>query len=91
MEVKFKPSFFKDLKTLPAKVKKDVDTCIHQLVIAATLESAEGIDYKKMKGKKNEHYYRIRIGNYRIGCEYIRPDIILITVMSRGSIYKSFP
>lgn len=90
MEIRFKPSFFKDLKPLPLHVKKDVDECIQKLQMASTLQSA-GLDCKKMKGKKNESYYRIRVGSYRIGCEYIKPGILLITIMIRGAIYKHFP
>ena len=90
MEVTFKSSFFKDLQAVPMNVKKEVDDCISKLAAASTLQSS-GVDYKKMKGKRNEHYYRIRIGKYRIGCKYINPDILLITILSRGDIYKHFP
>lgn len=44
-----------------------------------------------MAGKKESNYYRIRVGQYRIGSEYLKPDIILITIMTRGDIYKHFP
>lgn len=50
------------------------------------------VDLKRMEGqKKDENYYRIRIGSYRIGLEIISPKVILITVLSGGDIYKKFP
>lgn len=50
------------------------------------------VDLKRMEGqKKDENYYRIRIGSYRIGLEIISLKVILITVLSRGDIYKKFP
>ena len=90
MVVQFKSSFFKELNVLPKTVRFDVDNCITKLSRAETLQSS-GVDYKKMKGKKNESFYRLRVGQYRIGCRYIQPNILLITVMSRGDIYKHFP
>ncbi|MBX9782631.1 MAG: hypothetical protein K2X48_04970 [Chitinophagaceae bacterium] len=58
---------------------------------AKSLESS-GLDYKKMDGqKKGESYYRIRVGDWRIGLEYLHPKIIVITVLHRGTIYKKFP
>lgn len=90
MVVKFKPSFFKELNALPLNVKKDVDECIIKLSSASNLKDSN-VDYKKMKGKRNENFYRIRIGKYRIGCRFIQPDILLMTIMHRGEIYKHFP
>ena len=90
MVVQFKPSFFKELNALPKNVKLEVDDCITKLSKSETLQSS-GVDYKKIKGKRNENYYRIRIGKYRIGCKYIQPNILLMTLMSRGDIYKHFP
>ena len=90
MVVKFKPSFFKELNALPVNVKKSVDECIIKLSSAPNLKASD-VDYKKMKGKRNENFYRIRVGRYRIGCKYIQPDILLMTVMSRSDIYKHFP
>ena len=41
---------------------------------------------KKMEGHKN--YYRIRIGNYRIGLKIINNTIYLIRFLHRKDIYK---
>ena len=44
---------------------------------------------EKMKGHKN--YYRIRIGNYRIGLELDGEVIIFKRFLHRRDIYKYFP
>lgn len=61
MVVQFKPSFLKELNALPKNIKLEVDECITRLIKADTLRSS-GMNYKKMKGMRNENYYRIRIG-----------------------------
>jgi len=45
---------------------------------------------KKMKGYRD--YYRIRIGDYLIGCKVEKENkIIFYKVKSRSDIYKVFP
>ncbi|MCH5597631.1 type II toxin-antitoxin system RelE family toxin [Niabella ginsengisoli] len=91
MKVSSVKSFAKDLKKLPAFVLKRVFEIIKVLETTNSLEESN-LDYKKMKGAANdENYYRIRIGDYRIGIELKHPDVILIRVLARGEIYKYFP
>jgi len=48
------------------------------------------LDIKKMKGYQG--YYRIRVGNYRIGCKVKQGNqIIFYRIKSRADIYKLFP
>jgi mRNA interferase RelE/StbE len=48
------------------------------------------LDVEKIEGYVN--YYRIRIGNYRIGCEMQTGDkIIFYRVKHRKDIYRVFP
>ena len=92
MEVIIKKSFLKALKLTPKSVQilvKEIITV--KLPQAKNLETS-GLDYKKLEGqRKGENYYRIRVGEWRIGVEYLNPKIIIITILSRGSIYKKFP
>lgn len=45
-----------------------------------------------MEGQKNgENYYRTRVGEWRIGIKYIDPQVVCITILHRGTIYKKFP
>ena len=44
---------------------------------------------KKMSGY--DYYYRIRIGEYRVGLKFYDNKITLIRFMHRKDIYKYFP
>jgi mRNA interferase RelE/StbE len=91
MEVIFKKSFIKALKATPKSIQEVTAVVIDKLQNASSLEKS-GVDYKRMEGqKKSENYYRIRIGDWRIGIEYINPKVVIITILSRGDIYKKFP
>ena len=91
MEVIIAKSYIKDLKFLPKQVIIAADEVINKLSTAKSLQDS-GVDYKKLSGqKKTENYYRIRVGNHRIGCQLIQPTIILITIFNRQDDYKGFP
>ena len=90
MEVIITRSFLKDLKSKPRALARAVEQLITQLEAAKNLEQS-GTDYRKMEGqKKGEHYYRIRLGDWRIGVEYIHPKIIIIRILARGEVLGTF-
>lgn len=91
MVVTVKTSFVKELKRLQPKIQMAVFKILQTLRDADTLETS-GVDWTRMEGqKKTEGYYRIRVGQYRVGIDYVYPDVIVVTVLSRGNIYKHFP
>lgn len=91
MEVTIKRSYLKDLKKLPRNVFVAADAVIDKLRSSASLENS-GLDYVKMEGqRKGENYYRIRIGDWRIGIEYVNPETVVICILKRGDVYKHFP
>ena len=91
MEVVVARAFMKDLRTKPVTVARAVEQLIAVLEGADSLDSS-GVDYKKMEGqKRGEHYYRIRLGEWRIGIEYIRPKVVMLRILFRGEVYKYFP
>lgn len=91
MEVILKKSYLKDLRKVHKNIFWLADQTIDTLKSAASFEDS-GLDYKKMSGQKEgENYYRIRVGDYRIGVEYANPTIIIICILSRGNVYKHFP
>jgi mRNA interferase RelE/StbE len=91
MEVIVTKGFTKELRVVPKYVQQAVVELVKILIAAKKLEDTK-FDYKKIQGcKKDENYYRIRVGNYRIGCELIQPKIILITIFHRQDDYKGFP
>lgn len=89
MEILFDESFEKSLKKL-----KDKKLKLNTIQLITEFENTEKINQlpniKKMAGY--DRYYRLRIGNYRIGFELIEPNTILfILVAHRKDIYKNFP
>jgi len=85
----YKKSFLKDLAKLPKHYREQIERLVFEEIpkldnIFATLE------IKKMKGYQS--YYRIRVADYRIGCEVEEgSQIIFYRVKSRADIYKLFP
>ena len=89
MIVEFDRSFSKKLnkisdRTLCSKIEK----VILHLENAASIEEIK--NNKKLAGFSN--YYRVKIGDYRLGFESIdRTTIRLITIAHRKDIYRKFP
>jgi mRNA interferase RelE/StbE len=78
----------KDLKTKPKTVLHAVEKMIAQLEAAENLDQS-GTDCKKMEGqRKDENYYRIRLDMWRVGIEYIHPEVIVLRILSRGEVYR---
>ena len=91
MEIIFKKSFIKTLKSVPKNVQESVRLIVEKIESANNLSEID-LDIKKIEGqKKGENYYRIRTGDWRIGIQYSEPDIVFITILHRGTIYKHFP
>lgn len=91
MEIIFRKSFIKNLKILPKHIQESTREVIKKIETAKNLETS-GLDCKKMEGqKKDENYYRIRVGDWRIGIQYLAPRTIIVTILHRGTIYKKFP
>ena len=91
MEIIITKGYLKDLRYLPQKVQLQADAALVKLRAAKTL-SESGLDITKMESqKKDEKFYRIRIGDYRIGIENLTPKVIVIIICKRGEIYKVFP
>lgn len=88
MKVGFKKSFLKELKKLKNKHLKDsIIDCITQVESAKNINDIKNL--KKLTGY--EAYYRIRVGDYRIGIK-IEDEIFYFVVFEhRKDIYKGFP
>ncbi len=88
MEIKYKKQFLKDLARLPRSYRNNVEELVFEII------PDEGpFDIKqrvsKLKGKDN--YYKIRVGEYRIGL-YIKNDLLEFKrVLHRKEIYRYFP
>ena len=88
MKVAFDKSFHKRIIRIKDKqVLGKIKQAILQAEEATDIQQIPNI--KKMEGFKT--FYRIRIGDYRIGIELKKDTISFITVANRKDIYKSFP
>jgi len=89
MNVEFDKSFEKWLSNISeAVVLKKVEETILKAENAKTIQEIPST--KKLSGYKS--YYRIKIGDYRIGFERINKTTIrLIIVANRKEIYRRFP
>jgi mRNA interferase RelE/StbE len=86
--VTFRKSFEKDLNKL-----RDVDLLQK---IKAIIEEAEAavnfVDINNLKKLKADgNYYRIRVGNYRIGLILDKTEIVFVRVLHRKEMYRYFP
>jgi mRNA interferase RelE/StbE len=88
MKIEVRKSFEKDIAGISDKnLALIVFALIDQFEICQALSEISHL--KKMKGKGN--YYRIRVGNYRLGLKLSEGTLILLRFMSRKDIYKYFP
>ncbi len=88
MKIRFKKSFLKDVETLgnPA-FKKRIHKAIIQAEEAPTLSQVKNL--KRLKG--GENYYRIRVGDYRIGLIFHEENLIFVRCLHRRDIYRYIP
>jgi mRNA interferase RelE/StbE len=88
VNVQFKDSFVKDLRKVKDKAAlKRVKEVIEQAEQARSLQDVTNL--KKLKGGRN--YYRIRVGEFRIGLIIEGDEITLVRCLSRKEIYRYFP
>jgi mRNA interferase RelE/StbE len=87
MEVEFRKSFLKDLKGKDNAILNQLRILIEKLETGNSLELIKNI--KKMKG--SESYYRIKLGDYRLGLKVENNKLIIIRFLHRKEIYRYFP
>lgn len=88
MKVEFKRSFVKDLERVRDKALKErVKGTIEWVEKAQSLQEIE--DVKKLRG--GEGYYRIRIGDYRLGLLLEGDTVIFVRFLHRRDVYRYFP
>jgi mRNA interferase RelE/StbE len=84
----FTGSFLRDVRKLPDDaVRKQVRDAILLVEAAPDLRSVP--DLKKLSGGGS--YYRIRLGDYRIGMRVEEDVVTFIRVLPRKDIYRYFP
>jgi mRNA interferase RelE/StbE len=88
MKLQFEKSFLKDIEKLNDKT---ISTKLKAKLIELEEQSdLEGIpNIKKLKGHRV--YYRLKIGDYRLGFSYEDGGLNIIRFLHRKDIYKLFP
>ena len=88
MKVLFEASFEKDLRRIKdTNIKIRIKNYIEETKLASNIRQIKNI--KKLK--EYDTYYRIRMGDFRIGLEIIKDEVIFTRFLHRKDIYKYFP
>ncbi len=88
MKVEFRESFLKDLENVNnAKLLAKVKASIENAEFARF--PLEIHNFKKLKGFST--YFRIKIGEYRIGLAMENDTITFVRLLPRREIYRFFP
>jgi len=88
MKVEFHKSFERDLRRVRDRnLLERVEAVLVELEGSETLDSISNI--KAMKGHPD--YFRVRIGDFRLGFRRIDDGVRIIRFLSRGDIYRKFP
>lgn len=88
MNVQFKASFARDLRNIKNKdLLNRIKEVIEQLEKAQSIQSITNI--KKLRGVGN--YYRLRVGEHRIGLSVERDTATFVRCLNRKEIYRYFP
>lgn len=88
MKVNFEAKFAKDLRNIKdgkflIKIKELIIECKE----AKSLAEIKNV--KKLQGY--DSFYRIRIGDYRVGLEALDDELVFARCLHRKDIYKYFP
>jgi len=88
LRVAFKRSFIRDLEKIRNQSLKDK---IRQAIeLAKQAHNLQDISHiRKLRG--SERYYRIRLGNYRIGLAVEGDEVTFVRFLHRRHVYRYFP
>jgi len=88
VNVEFKNSFVKDLKKIK---EKQLQSQIRELIekVESTENMTELENVKKLSG--SDVYYRIRLGDYRVGLKIENDIVCFVRFLHRKDIYRYFP
>jgi mRNA interferase RelE/StbE len=89
MELLYGKRFSKDLDAIrnESKIKADVLKLIEDIKGASSLSDLKNV--RKIEGYQG--YFRIKVGDYRLGIKLTQNRIELIRFLHRKDIYRRFP
>lgn len=88
MKIRIEKSFAKDVDHIRDKnALKKLRALLEVIEHAKSIQEIQHI--KKIEG--HDSFYRIKIGDYRVGMEISRKEAVLIRCLHRKDIYRYFP
>jgi mRNA interferase RelE/StbE len=88
MNTVFRASFLRDVRKLrDAKVQRSVAAAISNVEQAHSINQVRGL--KRLSGHRD--YYRIRIGDWRLGLIIQGEVISFVRCLNRREVYRYFP
>jgi mRNA interferase RelE/StbE len=88
VRVAFKASFARDLRAITDRgLLRRIRTIIGKVEKAASIADVPGS--KKLRAEGS--FYRIRVGNYRIGLSVENDVAVFVRVLHRREVYRYFP
>ena len=88
MNVEFRKTFEKDLRKLRDKtLLNKIRVTIEDVESAQTPDEISNV--KKLKGEAG--YFRIRVGDYRIGLFLQEDAVLFVRILHRREFYRYFP
>lgn len=88
MTIQFRPSFSRDLKTIrDADLLVRIQNAVEAVRQAATLRDVPNL----IKLQGGGDYYRLRVGDYRLGLSIQSDAVTFVRCLDRREIYKRFP
>jgi mRNA interferase RelE/StbE len=88
MEIRYKKQFLKDLSRIPYGYREKIENLVFEELPAADSNQIFQ-NVSKMRGYEN--YYKIRIGDFRIGLSIKENILEFQRVLHRKDIYRFFP
>ncbi|MEM6335713.1 MAG: type II toxin-antitoxin system RelE/ParE family toxin [Bacteroidota bacterium] len=89
MKVSFRQSFVRDIgRITDARIRRRIQAKIEAVETARSLSEVGG--QRRLRGEDGT-YYRIRVGDYRIGMRMIDDEVDFVRVLHRREIYRYFP
>jgi len=90
MNIDIRNSFLNDVKKITDKtLKAEIERIVFIVKEATTVRDIP--ELRKMKGSKKGIFYRIKVGDYRIGVTIVNDTVTFFVCLPRKDIYKFFP
>lgn len=88
MRIEFRASFLRDLERISdRRLKRRVREAIEEVEQARNLGDVKHL--RKLRG--SDRYYRIRVGEHRLGLSVEGEAVVFVRFLHRKDVYRYFP